>query len=102
MLGFAPFLIPVIISNSQNAKLFHLEQFVAAMDTVVYPAFANCSLTHFWLLKRGHRTLGRYLFQLRITEQHGLLCKVRVPFCGQCFEIRQRGWLRSVLHGNLH
>ena len=70
---FLPFAIPIYLSTLVRGPYLSLG--VAIRPWVYSIALASLIMPMLLLLvaRTGRRTFGRYLFQLRVTEQHGLL-----------------------------
>jgi eukaryotic-like serine/threonine-protein kinase len=69
---FIPFAIPIYLTTLEMTNydrygdMFRPWIWLIALFALVVP------VGHFAWIRGGHRTFGRYLFQLRVTEQHGL------------------------------
>ena len=88
MAGLLPFAIPIYISTLEGRPY---EVYAVAIRPWVIPLAiaALCVPVAFFMLGRwGWRTPGRWLFQLRVTEQHGLLLPRR--------QMMLRGLLRNA------
>ncbi len=70
---FLPFAIPIYFATLQSAPYLAYASYVGPWVPLIAIAALSVPFGHFTLIRKGHRTLGRYLFQLRVTEQHGLV-----------------------------
>jgi serine/threonine protein kinase len=66
LLFFVPFAFAILLFNTNAYRDYQWLSPIVAFMSLIVPA------TYLLLIYRGWRTIGRYLFQLRIVEENGL------------------------------
>ncbi len=73
LVAFLPFAIPIYLSTLQLPPYGPYFSAIRPWNIVLALSALSVPLTFLTLARLGKQSVGRYLFQLRVTEQHGLV-----------------------------